>query len=117
MVNGIIFETIGIWDSKESEKVKIGFGTCRNPSLIPIYVILGEKTCIVVLIEGVFDTYEELKLFTLLLVTTYATHEMPNKFVDGLLSLLCHTILPQPNTLPKNFHEAKNMIEKIRFIL
>jgi hypothetical protein len=97
--------------------VKIGFRTCKYPFLFLIYVALREYTYIVVLIEGVFDTYEELKLFTLLLVTTYATHEMPNKFVDGLLSLLCHTILPQPNTLPKNFHEAKNMIEKIRFIL
>jgi hypothetical protein len=67
MVNGIIFGTVGNWDSKESEKVKIGFGTCRNPFLIPIYVTLGEKTCIVVLIEGVFDTFEERKLFMLML--------------------------------------------------
>jgi hypothetical protein len=54
------------------------------------------------------------KLVTmLLLVTTCTTHKVSNKFVDELLSLLCHTILPQPNTLPKNFHETKSMIKKL----
>jgi hypothetical protein len=48
MVNGIIFGTIGVWDLKESEKVKIRFGTCRILSFIPIYVTLGENTCIMV---------------------------------------------------------------------
>jgi hypothetical protein len=71
MVNGIIFGTIGIWDLKETEKVKIGFGTCRNPYLIPIYVTLRENTCIVVLIEGVLDTFEEGKLFMLMPIVRY----------------------------------------------
>jgi hypothetical protein len=54
---------ISIWDLHEIEKVKIGFGTCRDRSLIPIYVALGEEACIVVLIEGVFDAFEECKIF------------------------------------------------------
>jgi len=48
---------IWIWDLCEIEKVKIGFGTCRHPSLIVIYATLREKTYIMVLIEGVFDAF------------------------------------------------------------
>ncbi len=44
--------------------MEIRFGACRDPFLIPIYVTLGEETCIMVLIEGVFDTFEERKLFS-----------------------------------------------------
>ncbi len=51
--------------------MKIGFGTCRYPFLIPIYVALGEDTRIVILIEGVFDTFEECKLFILTPTTRY----------------------------------------------
>jgi len=36
-----------------------------------IYVALGEGTCIVVLIEGVFHTFEECKLFISVLATRY----------------------------------------------
>jgi len=39
MVDVIIFgNNIGIWDSRNNKKVKIGFGTYKYPSLIPIYV-------------------------------------------------------------------------------
>jgi hypothetical protein len=39
MADVIIFKNnIGIWDSGKNEKVKIGFGTCKDPSLISIYV-------------------------------------------------------------------------------
>jgi hypothetical protein len=51
--------------------VKIRFGTCRILSFIPIYVTLGENTCIMVWIEGVFDTFEECKLFMMMLVVRY----------------------------------------------
>jgi hypothetical protein len=72
MVDGIIFgSSIGIWDSCEREKVKIGIGTCRDSFLILIYVAYGEETCIVVLIEGVFDTFEEHKLFSPTLTARY----------------------------------------------
>jgi hypothetical protein len=55
---------IWIWDLCEIEKVKIRFGTCRDPSLIPIYAASGEETCIMVLIEGVFDAFEECKVLS-----------------------------------------------------
>jgi hypothetical protein len=54
---------IWIWDLCEIEKVKIGFETCRDPFLIAIYATLGEETYIMVLIEGVFDAFEECKVF------------------------------------------------------
>jgi hypothetical protein len=72
MANGIIFgSNVGIWNLQESENVKIGLGTCKDPFLISIYVALRKDTCIVVLIEGVFDTFEECKLFILTLTTRY----------------------------------------------
>ncbi len=51
--------------------MKIGFRTCKYPFLILIYVALREYTYIVVLIEGVFDTFEECKLFILTLAINY----------------------------------------------
>jgi len=51
MVEKIIFgKSIGIWDLWEIEKVMIGNGSCRNPSLVPIYVISGAETCVMILI-------------------------------------------------------------------
>jgi hypothetical protein len=43
--------------------VKIGFGTCKDPSLIPKIVVVW--------IEGVCDAFEEHKLFILMLATRY----------------------------------------------
>ncbi len=41
MANVIIFgNNVGIWDSRDNEKVKIGFGTCKDPSLIPKIVVV-----------------------------------------------------------------------------
>jgi hypothetical protein len=72
MVDKIIFgSSVGIWDSWDSEKVKIRIGTCRNPFLIPIYLNLGVETCIVVLIEVVFEAFEEHKPFIWTLVGRY----------------------------------------------
>jgi hypothetical protein len=72
MVDKIIFgKNIGIWDSRETERVIIWNGSCRNPSLIPIYVISGAKTCVVVLIETMFEAFQEHKLFFLTLVPRY----------------------------------------------
>jgi hypothetical protein len=40
MANIIIFrKNVSIWDLGENEKVKIGFGTCKDPSPISIYVV------------------------------------------------------------------------------
>jgi hypothetical protein len=55
----------------EIEKVKIRFGTCGVPPFILIYVALGEETCIMVLIEGVFDAIEECKVFILMPIAKY----------------------------------------------
>ncbi len=64
MANEIIFgSSAGIWDSREIEKVMIGSGTYKDPSPILIYVTLGIETCIVVLIETIFEAFEECKLF------------------------------------------------------
>jgi hypothetical protein len=46
----------------------------------------------------------------LMILNTLATHECTNGFVDELLSLLCNSILPKPNNLPKSHYEAKNLI-------
>jgi hypothetical protein len=72
MADGIIFgNNIGIWDSCKSEKLKIRIGTRKDSFLIPIYVTSREETCIVVLIEGVFDTFGEHKLFSPTLTARY----------------------------------------------
>ncbi len=64
MANEIIFgSNVGIWDSQETKRVMIGNGTYKDPSPIPIYVTLGVETCIVVLIETMFEAFEECKLF------------------------------------------------------
>jgi hypothetical protein len=69
MVDKIIFgKSIGIWDLQETERVMIGNGSCRNPSLVLIYVISGADTCIMFLIEIMFEAFEEHKLFILTLV-------------------------------------------------
>jgi hypothetical protein len=49
----------------------IGNGTYKDPSPIPIYVTLGVKTYIVVLIETMFEAFEECKLFIPMLVAIY----------------------------------------------
>jgi len=49
----------------------IGNGSCRNPSLISIYATLRVETYIVVLIETMFEAFEEHKLFILTLVLRY----------------------------------------------
>jgi hypothetical protein len=60
MANGIIFGNIvDIWDLCESERVKIGIGTCRDPSFVLIYVVSRVETCIIVLIVIVFKAFEE----------------------------------------------------------
>jgi hypothetical protein len=42
MADGIIFgNNVGIWDLWETKRVMIGNGTCRDPFLIMIYVVLG----------------------------------------------------------------------------
>jgi hypothetical protein len=43
--------------------VKIGVGTCIDPSFILIYATLGVEIYIVVLIEVMFKAFEECKLF------------------------------------------------------
>jgi hypothetical protein len=37
-----------IWDPDKNERVKISFGTCRNPSIAPIYGPCGVENCILV---------------------------------------------------------------------
>jgi peptidyl-tRNA hydrolase len=60
MANGIIFGNIvDIWDSCKNERVKIGIGTCRDPSFVMIYVVSSVETCIMVLIVIVFKAFEE----------------------------------------------------------
>lgn len=72
MVGKIIFgKSIGIWDLQEIERVMIGNGSCRNPSLISIYVISRAETCVMVLIEIMFEAFEEHKLFILTPVARY----------------------------------------------
>jgi hypothetical protein len=52
MDEGFIFgSSINIWDVDESEKVKIGIGTCRNSLVVIIFGRCGVENCIVVLIE------------------------------------------------------------------
>ncbi len=43
--------------------MKIGIGTCIDPFFILIYVALGVETCMVVLIEVVFEVFKDYKLF------------------------------------------------------
>jgi peptidyl-tRNA hydrolase len=62
---------VSIWDLRENEKVKIGIGTCRDPSLVPIYVVLGVETYTMALIEAMFEAFEEHKPFILALVAKY----------------------------------------------
>jgi hypothetical protein len=39
MANGIIFgNSVGIWGFRESERVKIGIGICKDPFLILIHI-------------------------------------------------------------------------------
>jgi hypothetical protein len=54
MDEGFIFGSfINIWDVDENERVRIGIGTCRNPSVVLIYGPYGVENCIMVLIEVV----------------------------------------------------------------
>jgi len=59
MEKGFIFGcSFIIWDVDENEKVKITFGTCRDPLVVLIYGPCGVENCIVVLIEAVNDECE-----------------------------------------------------------
>jgi hypothetical protein len=49
----------------------IGNGTYKDPSPIPIYVTSDVEICIVVLIETMFEAFEECKLFNLTPITIY----------------------------------------------
>jgi len=49
----------------------IGSGTCRDPFLIMKYDASRGETCIVVLIETMFESFEERKLFILMLAVRY----------------------------------------------
>ncbi len=60
-----------LWDFCEIQKVKISFGTCKDPSQVPIYGPCGMENCIVILIETVFEAFEERKLFCLVLTMRY----------------------------------------------
>jgi hypothetical protein len=81
--------------------VKIGFGTCRDPFFILMYVTFGEETHIVVLIEGVFDTFEERKLFNPTLTTRYfgsivgmeVLRPLKDLFVDNVILMELKTML------------------------
>jgi hypothetical protein len=64
MANEIIFgSSVGIWDFKGSERVRIRIRICRDPFLILIHVASRAETYTMVLIEVVFETFEERKLF------------------------------------------------------
>jgi len=47
-----------IWDADDNEKVKIGFGTCKDPLVVLIYGPYGVENCVMVLIEDVNDECE-----------------------------------------------------------
>jgi hypothetical protein len=51
--------------------VRIGIGICTHPSLILIHVASRVETYIMVLIEVVFETFEEGKLFIWTLTTRF----------------------------------------------
>jgi hypothetical protein len=60
MDEGFIFGSfINIWDVDENERVRIGIGTCRNPSVVLIYGPYGVENCIMVLIEATNEDYEQ----------------------------------------------------------
>jgi hypothetical protein len=85
MANGIIFgNNVGIWDSWEIERVMIGSGTCKAPSPIPIYVISGVDTRIVVLIETMLEAFEECKLFIMTPTTKYVESVVGMDLYSGL---------------------------------
>jgi hypothetical protein len=84
---------IWIWDLCEIEKVKIGFGTCRHPSFIVIYATLREKTYIMVLIEGVFDAFEECKVFILMPIAKYLGSDVGMKVFWSLKDLSMENLL------------------------
>jgi hypothetical protein len=44
---------------------------------------------------------------TLMLLNAFVTHRVSNGFVYELFSLLCNSILPKPNHLPKSNYEVK----------
>ncbi len=76
--------------------MKIRFGTCRHPSLIGIYVTLGEKTYIMVLIEGVFDAFEECKVFILITIAKYLGSDVGMKLFWSLKDLSMENLLTTP---------------------
>jgi hypothetical protein len=58
MANGFKFgDNVGIWDSCEDEKIKIGIKICRDPSLILIYGLSKEENCIMVLFVAMFECF------------------------------------------------------------
>jgi hypothetical protein len=59
MDEGFIFSSyVSIWDMDENETMRIGIGTSRDSSIVPIYGPSGLEICIVVLIEVVNEDYE-----------------------------------------------------------
>jgi hypothetical protein len=52
--------------------VTIGNGSCRNPSLVPIYATSGADTCVMLLIEIMFKAFEGHKLFILTPIARYS---------------------------------------------
>jgi hypothetical protein len=48
-----------------------------------------------------------------MLLNTCVIHQDGNGFVDELFSLLCNSILPRPNHLPKSNYETKKMIQNL----
>jgi hypothetical protein len=64
MDEGFIFgSSVNLWDVDENERLRIGIGTCRDLSVVPLYGPYGAKNCIVVLIEAVNEDCEQQKLF------------------------------------------------------
>lgn len=55
--------SVGIWDSWESERVRIGIGICKDPFLILIHVASGVETYIMVLIEVVFEALKSVSFY------------------------------------------------------
>jgi hypothetical protein len=67
MDDGFIFcSYITIWDANNNEKVKIGFETCKDQLIVPIYGPYGVENCILVLIEALNEKCEQWKLFCLI---------------------------------------------------
>jgi hypothetical protein len=48
---------VDIWDTMfQVEKVQIGYGSCRNPKLAPVYGAFGMEYCIIILPLVMFES-------------------------------------------------------------